>query len=68
MTFAQSDGDVEGETYAHFEQIFESLVIPAHGTVNSGKILNVALVKGVVASMSILSLGTLDLHITATAR
>ncbi|KAK1218918.1 hypothetical protein PQX77_018360 [Marasmius sp. AFHP31] len=69
IMFLQSDGGVEGETYAHFEHAFDGgFVVPAHSTVNSGKIDNVLLTKGAIASLDIIPLGYLDLFAASTVR
>ncbi|RPD57468.1 hypothetical protein L226DRAFT_588694 [Lentinus tigrinus ALCF2SS1-7] len=64
ITFTQVDSGVDGETYAHFDQAFDSFVIPAH----SGTVKNVLLVKGALASLGIIPLGKLDVFSTATVK
>ena len=68
ITFTQVDSGVNGETYAHFDQAFESFVIPAHSTANSGTVKNVLLVKGALASLGIIPLKVLDVFSTATVK
>lgn len=67
ITFAQSDAKVDGETYAQFGHTFDNFVIPAKSSANSGKIPNVLLVKGTLASLPIIPLGRLDTYLAATA-
>ena len=68
ITFTQVDSGVNGETYAHFDQAFDSFVIPAHSTANSGTVKNVLLVKGALASLGIIPLEVLDVFSTATVK
>ncbi|KAL0580357.1 hypothetical protein V5O48_000210 [Marasmius crinis-equi] len=68
ILFLQSDGGVNGETYAHFEHAFSGFVVPAHSTVNSGTIDNVLLTQGALASLDIIPLGILDIFAASTVR
>ncbi|KAF9264250.1 hypothetical protein L218DRAFT_258531 [Marasmius fiardii PR-910] len=68
IVFLQSDGGVNGATYAHFEHTFDSFVVPANSTVNSGSIPNVLLTQGAIASLDIIPLGILDIFGAATVR
>ncbi|RPD52770.1 hypothetical protein L227DRAFT_646291 [Lentinus tigrinus ALCF2SS1-6] len=68
ITFTQVDSGVDGDTYAHFDQAFDSFVMPAHSTANSGTVKNVLLVKGALASLGIIPLGKLDVFSTATVK
>ncbi|KZT27986.1 hypothetical protein NEOLEDRAFT_1129882 [Neolentinus lepideus HHB14362 ss-1] len=67
IDFAQVDSGVNGEIYAHFDQAFDSFVVPPGGTTNSGTFGNVVLVKGAIASLDIIPLGRLDVFSVATA-
>ena len=60
------DSGVDGTTYAHFDQAFDSLVVPAGGTANSGTFGNVLLTQGALASLGIIPLGSLDVFCDAT--
>lgn len=55
-------------TYAHFSQPFDSLIVPAGQTVNSGLIPNVFLKQGALAALDIIPLGILDVQTAITAR
>jgi len=68
IEFVQSDGVVNGEIYAHFDQAFTNFVIPPGQTGNSGKFGHVKLVKGALASLGIIPLGYLDAHTVDTIR
>lgn len=68
ITFLQVDSGVDGDTYAHFTTPFDSFVVPAHGTANSGPVKNVLLVKGALASLGIIPLGRLDVFSAATVK
>ncbi|RDX40651.1 hypothetical protein OH76DRAFT_1365915 [Lentinus brumalis] len=68
ITFTQVDSGVDGVTYAHFDQGFDSFVVPAHGSANSGTVKNVLLVKGAIASLPIIPLGRLDVFAAATVK
>ncbi|EJD03283.1 uncharacterized protein FOMMEDRAFT_168292 [Fomitiporia mediterranea MF3/22] len=68
IKFVQSDGGVNGETFAHFDQPFDNFVVPAHGTANSGTFGNVLLVKGALASLGIIPLGRLDIQAAQTVQ
>ncbi|KAF9479402.1 hypothetical protein BDN70DRAFT_878779 [Pholiota conissans] len=54
---------INGTTYASFTHTFPKpgLVVPPLGTKNSGKIDNVLLTQGAIASLDIIPLGYLDL-------
>ena len=68
ILFTQVDSGVNGETYAHFDQPFDSFVIPAHSTANSGSVPNVLLTQGAIASLGIIPLGELDVFSVATVK
>ncbi|KAJ3724969.1 hypothetical protein DFJ43DRAFT_1197841 [Lentinula guzmanii] len=50
----QSTGSIDGTVYAQFSVTFDSYLIPAGQTVNSGEINNVLLVQGALASLGII--------------
>ncbi|EPQ57376.1 hypothetical protein GLOTRDRAFT_120580 [Gloeophyllum trabeum ATCC 11539] len=66
IEFVQDDSGVNGDIYAHFDQAFDSFVVPPHSTANSGTFGNVVLVKGALASLGIIPLGYLDVFSVAT--
>lgn len=68
IEFVQSDGLVNGEVYAHFDQAFTNFVIPPGQTGNSGTFGHVKLVKGALASLGIIPLGYLDAYTVDTIR
>ncbi|TBU46075.1 hypothetical protein BD309DRAFT_663805 [Dichomitus squalens] len=68
ISFTQVDSGVNNETYAHFDQPFDSFVIPAHSTANSGSVPNVLLTQGAIASLGIIPLGELDVFSVATVK
>ncbi|CDO73852.1 hypothetical protein BN946_scf185016.g9 [Trametes cinnabarina] len=68
ITFAQVDSGLNGVTYAHFDQAFDSFVIPAHGTANSGSVPNVVLPQGAIATLGIIGEGKLDVFNAATVK
>lgn len=68
ITFTQVDSGVNNETYAHFDQAFDSFIIPAHGTANSGRVENVLLTQGALASLGIIPLGELDVFSAVTVK
>ena len=68
IAFTQVDSGVNGETFAHFDQGFDSFVVPAHGTANSGRVPNVLLTQGAIASLGIIPLGKLDVFSAVTAK
>ncbi|KAJ3838704.1 hypothetical protein F5878DRAFT_725102 [Lentinula raphanica] len=49
----QSTGSIDGTVYAQFTTTFDSYIIPAGQTVNSGEIDHVLLVQGAIASLGI---------------
>ncbi|KAL1943642.1 hypothetical protein VTO73DRAFT_4087 [Trametes versicolor] len=68
ITFTQVDSGLDGVTYAHFDQAFDSFVVPAKGTANSGTVKNVLLTQGAIASLGIIPVGKLDVFSAATIR
>ncbi|KAJ3567055.1 hypothetical protein NP233_g6616 [Leucocoprinus birnbaumii] len=68
IEFVQSNGGVDGTTYAFFRQAFDNFVIPAGQTVNSGLFDNVLLTQGALASLDIIPLGILDIDAANTVR
>ncbi|KAI0354382.1 hypothetical protein OH77DRAFT_1404952 [Trametes cingulata] len=68
ITFTQVDSGLDGETYAHFDQAFDSFVVPAKGSANSGSVPNVLLTKGAIASLGIIPVGKLDVFNAATVK
>ncbi|KAI9066059.1 hypothetical protein FKP32DRAFT_1566723 [Trametes sanguinea] len=68
ITFTQVDSGLNGEIYAHFDQAFDSFVIPAHGTANSGSVPNVLLTQGAIATLGIIPEGKLDVFNAATVK
>ncbi|KAI8977823.1 hypothetical protein BD414DRAFT_466746 [Trametes punicea] len=68
ITFAQVDSGLDGTTYAHFDQAFDSFVIPAKSTANSGPVPNVLLTKGAIATLGIIPEGKLDVFNAATVK
>ncbi|KAF5351977.1 hypothetical protein D9756_007389 [Leucocoprinus leucothites] len=68
IEFVQSNGGVDGTTYAFFRQAFENFVIPPGQTVNSGLFDNVLLTQGALASLDIIPLGVLDIDAANTVR
>ncbi|KAH7875192.1 uncharacterized protein C8R40DRAFT_1170817 [Lentinula edodes] len=50
----QSTGSIDGTVYAQFSTTFDSYLIPAGQTVNSGEINNVLLTQGAIASLGII--------------
>ncbi|KAF8070285.1 hypothetical protein FPV67DRAFT_1755106 [Lyophyllum atratum] len=68
IEFVQSDGGVNGITYARFAQPFSTFVIPPGQTVNSGDFPNVLLTQGAIASLDIIPLGYLDIFAKTTLR
>ncbi|KAI0631497.1 hypothetical protein C8Q77DRAFT_1218963 [Trametes polyzona] len=68
ITFTQVDSGLDNVTYAHFEQAFDSFVVPAKGTANSGTVKNVLLTKGALASLGIIPVGKLDVFNAATVK
>ncbi|KAI0773181.1 hypothetical protein BD413DRAFT_603560 [Trametes elegans] len=68
ITFTQVDSGLDDTTYAHFDQAFDSFVIPAKSTANSGAVKNVLLTKGALASLGIIPIGQLDVFSTATVK
>ncbi|KIJ47322.1 hypothetical protein M422DRAFT_83266, partial [Sphaerobolus stellatus SS14] len=62
----QSNGMVNGTTFAFFTQDFDNFVIPSLQTVNSGDVPNVLLTQGIVASLAIVPLGVLDIGAAQT--
>ncbi|EIW52711.1 uncharacterized protein TRAVEDRAFT_134842 [Trametes versicolor FP-101664 SS1] len=65
ITFTQTQ---KFNTYAHFDQAFDSFVVPAKGTANSGTVKNVLLTQGAIASLGIIPVGKLDVFSAATIR
>ena len=61
IKFVKSDVSVNGEIFAHFDQAFDSLVDPVHGSTNSGTFGNVLLTQGALASQGTIPLGELDI-------
>lgn len=51
-----------------FNQDFDSFVVPAGGTANSGRFDNVLLTKGALASLPIIPLGYLDVACAQTVK
>ena len=68
IQFAQVDAGVNGETFARFDNGFDSFVIPAHGTANSGRVKNVLLTQGAIATLGIIPLGKLDTFAAVTVK
>ncbi|KAH9934026.1 uncharacterized protein BXZ73DRAFT_100865 [Epithele typhae] len=68
ITALQVDSGLDGVTYAQFSASFDSFVIPAHSTANSGTVQNVLLTKGAIASLGIIPVGKLDVFSAATAK
>ncbi len=68
IQFVQTDAGVNGEIFAHFDQGFDSFVVPAHGTANSGTFGNVLLTNGALASLVIIPLGFLDISVAITVQ
>ena len=68
IKFVQNDASVDGSIYAHFDQPFDSFVVPAKGTANSGTFGNVLLTKGALASLAIIPLGYLDIASALTVQ
>ena len=68
ITFTQVDSGLDNVTYAHFDQAFDSFVVPAKGTANSGTVKNVLLTKGALASLGIIPVGKLDVFNAATVK
>ena len=52
---------VNGEFFAHFDQPFDSLVIPAHASANSDTFGNVPFTQGALALLGTIPLGELDI-------
>ena len=68
IDFVQSDGSVNGEIFAHFDQSFDNFVVPARGTANSGTFGNVLLTQGAINSLGIIPLGILDVAAAQTVQ
>lgn len=68
ILFIQSDGKLDGTTFSHFEQHFDNFVIPPGQTVNSGRVDNVLLVQGALASLQIIPRAMLDVFNAATTQ
>lgn len=68
INFVQADGSVGGEIFAHFDQPFNSFVVPSRGTANSGTFGNVLLTQGAVKSLGIIGLGRLDIGASITVQ
>ena len=66
IAFVQADAEVDGETYAHFDQSFTGFTVPAKGTANSGRFGNVLLTKGALLSLGIIPVGHLDVFAATT--
>jgi len=66
IKFVQSDGKLDGETFAHFDFAFDSFVIPPFSKVNSGPVPNVLLTQGATASLGIIPRGVLDIFAAQT--
>lgn len=68
VEFVQSDGTLNGLTWAQFGQAFSNFVVPAGQTVNSGPFPNVLLTQGAIPSLDIIPLGILDISAASTIR
>ena len=68
ITFTQVDAGLDGTIYAHFDQAFDSFVVPAHSTANSGTVKNVLLTQGALATLNIIGAGELDVFSAATIK
>ncbi|KAI0821788.1 hypothetical protein BC628DRAFT_1341231 [Trametes gibbosa] len=68
ITFTQVDSGLDGVTYAHFDQAYDSFVVPAKGTANSGTVRNVLLPQGAIPSLAIIPVGKLDVFNAATVK
>ena len=68
ILFIQSDGKLDGTTFSHFEEHFDNFVVPPGQTVNSGRIQNVLLVQGALASLPIIPRAMLDVFNAVTAQ
>ncbi len=68
IPFTPVDSGLDGITYAHFDQAFDSFVIPAKSTANSGTVKNVLLTQGALASLGIIPFGKLDVFSVATVK
>lgn len=66
IRFVQNDAGINGEVFAHFDQGFDTFLVPSHGTANSGTFGNVLLTKGAIASLQLLFSGTLDISSAIT--
>jgi len=66
IKFVQSDGKLDGETFAHFDFAFDNFVIPPFSKVNSGPVPNVLLTQGATASLGIIPRGVLDIFAAQT--
>lgn len=68
VEFVQSDGTLNGLTWAQFGQAFSNFVVPAGQTVNSGPFPNVLLTQGAIPSLDIIPFGILDISAGSTVR
>ncbi|KAI0643298.1 hypothetical protein C8Q79DRAFT_1012595 [Trametes meyenii] len=68
IQFTQVDSGLDNVTYAHFDQAFDSFIVPAKGSANSGSVKNVVLTQGALASLGIIPVGKLDIFSTATVK
>ncbi|KAF9467246.1 hypothetical protein BDZ94DRAFT_1133976, partial [Collybia nuda] len=68
IEFVQSDGTLNGTTWAQFGHAFSNFVVPAGQTVNSGPFPNVLLTQGAIPSLDIIPLGILDVSAASTLR
>lgn len=68
IEFVQTNGGLDGLTYAFFTQSFSSFVIPAGQTVGSGLFDNVLLTQGAIASLDIIPRQMLDISAANTLK
>jgi len=68
IEFVQADASVNGQIFAHFDQAFDSFVVPPGQIVSSGTFGNVLLTQGAIASLAIIPLGYLDVASANTAQ
>lgn len=66
MDFVQSDAGVDGEVFAIFSQGFDNFVVPPGGTADSGTFGGVLLTQGLLNSLAIVPLLSLDVAAAAT--
>ncbi|KIJ38952.1 hypothetical protein M422DRAFT_258368 [Sphaerobolus stellatus SS14] len=62
----QSNGMLNGITYAFFSHDFDDFVVPPFKTANSGDISNILLTQGVDSSLDIIPVGLLDIGAAQT--